>query len=541
MAVAALAVAFALFAQERADTPPVPAVPAASAPAPEVIPGDEIVFAELIVGNSPPATFVFGMHQAIGLKAYAIDPEGREGLRAIVGGHGRTPSGPAKSGVSFLFFLYLYADGGEFLEAQILNDAMSSPPGKVELSYRIQFRGAQVAAGKQLVYDQTGIGFSAGTVQAVPKQDRLEKYAADLPDPALVTGVDLRDAEPQPDPDPVKNTHQTGSPRNSYWSTEAAKWIFTKDARYLARLIDFTTAQARRPYHLSEPNGVPFQHEKYPDAWFIEGRPELLAYRQTFDRLLLPKGDNEGCAYNGWDHEHLNVEELYAAWLLTGSRVARRELVLIAEQLLSTAYVRDDRHGHGSGRSFGWVARGLVRAYQATGLKKYLEGARRMIRGLEVTRVKTGPYPALVPMEPRADHMKDHKFESVFHVAVATSALALYLREDPADSLAKELLLFCGDLLVDQGWSQDGKGFWYDYSVDSSDKSGTPSTDGTSQWAVSALVDVAEFASAEKQKKYLEPARIAYQANKAKGYATPAHWTYYKWFLKAARAFERQK
>jgi hypothetical protein len=515
------------------------AEPQDPAQAPAALEGNDLTVRVDIQGVGE-ATLSFGALGTRGFAVYPLDTEKRPGVAAVYGGTGRVGASADKGGFTVLFFLHLYEDGQSFLEGQILNDAAAKPFGNIDASYQVTFRGATIAEGSRTFYDETGVGFWAGQLRFAPRQDLLKKFVAQLPPKSRLKGIPLSDTEPVDDPDPVKNTHQSGSPRNRYVAVQGAKFVLTEDARYLARLMDFVVAQARRPYHLSEANGEPVFHAMHPEAYFLEGRPEMLAYRDTFDRLLIPSAQlKNGDGYNGWDREHMNVEELYATYVLTGSRVARRDLVLIVEQLLSTADVRDENKKPHSARTLGWMTRAFVRGYQATGNQAYLDGVRRMMNATLLHRDAEPPYRALVPQPPQGDHMKDEKWESPFMVAVATTALALYLDEDPTDSVARELLTFCGDLLVEQGYSPEHGGFYYDYSAESSKKStGVPATKGVASWIPSALVDVARHMPEERRAKYLDPARRVYEANKKDGNALPKSIECYRWFMACARQFE---
>lgn len=478
----------------------------------------------------------FGLEGTQGLEVFALSTEGREHVAAVIGGYGRAGGAGTITGVSVLFFLHLHKNGTSLLEVQIANDAIPAPLGTTQIRYAVKSMGVLIREDERVFPDQTGVTLFLGEGRFAPRPDLLKSYLETVPSPSGLRRVDLSDADPVDDPDPTKDTHAPGSPRNRYHAVQAVKYLATNDRRYLDRLLDFVAQQAERPYHLSEPNGEPMFAARYPKAHFIEGRPNLGGGREGFGRDALTKEGRGGAARNGWDHEHMNVEELYAAYVLTGSRIARRELIQIAEQLLTTPYVKDEGYFQHSARAFGWVARLLVRAYQVSHEDRYLDGVRRMMRSIRKHR-STGPYPALVPQKPQNDHMKDERWESPFMVAIAASALALYCREVPADAEAKDLLRFCGDLLVDRGWDPVGQGYFYDYSVDSDRKTGTAQTNGVVLFIPSALVEVANQLPEKDRPKYLEPARHLYEVNHAKGYATTADNLFFRWFLSASKAF----
>lgn len=526
---------------------PQDAAPAQPAPAASTQP--ELLEATVQVDGGAPLEVRFGFDGTQGVTAYPLSTEGRPGVSAVVGGFARSPGAKGKSGLSFLFFMHFYADGGSFLEVQIANDAMVDAPGKVDATYKVSFKGAPVSEGKRTFLDETALTLWAGTPRFAPRTDLWQKYTADFPDAKAVGPVpkalapDSRnDAERVEDPDPTKDTHSAGSPRNRYWAVQAVRYYLTDDARYLERLMDFVAAQGERPYHLSEASGEPFFHEAHPEAWFIEGRPEMKTYRETFGRMMMTPDQVEKGKANGWDHEHMNVEELYAAYVTVGSRIARRELVLIAEQLLSTAIVREKDHSQHSARAFGWVARMFVRAFDATGQQRYLEAVRKMMDSVRAHWIPDGTFKGFVPQDPKPDHMADKRWESPFMVAIATSAIALYLEAEPTDTAARDMLIFCGDLLVDQGYSEAQGGFYYDYSLDDASKSHDGhDINGVVFFIPSALVEVAEHLPPEKatlKEKYLAPARRVFQADAKEGWATPKQIYWYTWFVRAAKEFK---
>jgi hypothetical protein len=523
------------------DTPPAPVeTPVAPGPAAPPPPGlADLLVGRIAVSGAEPLEFRFGLETSDGIRFYRFSGEQRPGVAAVLGGYTRTKGKDERSGVSLYLFLHLYDDGAHFLEGMLLNDAMSAPPGKVEATWKIAYRGATVVEGGGPLFDQCGIGFAAGEPRFAPREDLLEKYLKSLPAPESVRGVSFADATKVDDPDPTANTHAAGSPRNRYHAVEAAKYHFGGDAQYLARLMDYVLVQARRPYHLAEVDGTPFRSDAHPDCRFLEGRPELKAYLETFGRLSLAPGEIESPPQNGWDHEHMNVEELYAAYVFTGSRLARRELLLIAEQLLTTPYVKEPGYPQHSARAFGWVARALVRAAQASSDPRYLDAVRRMMDSLRKGAVMEGAYRALVPQAPRGDHMADERWESPFMVAVAASAIALYLEASPEDERARDLLRFCGDLLVDQGYSPTNGGFFYDYAVDSGKKTGVGDRyDGVVLMIPSALVAVARELPEAQREKYLAPARRVYAAQSAQPWGKPSQDHFHRWLLLAARELD---
>ena len=489
--------------------------------------------------SGPAQKFTFGVDKVSGVKAVALTHEGRPGLGAVIAGHAETLGPGGRSGMTLLFFVYIYSDGGTFVEAQLLNDAIDSPPGRLRARYEFRHRGEVMGRSDgHTFHDQTGVCHVGGDVRSVPRHDLLTRYVAGLPPIVLSDSrIDTSDAGPREDPDPTP-AGAGGWERNRYHAVEAVKFLFTRDARYLERLVDFAAAQARRPYHLSEKNGEPFLAARYPDVQIVGGRPALRIADDPLGRDELEEEQRSGGAHDGWDPAFLTVEELYAAYVLSGSRVARREMVLIAEGLLTTPAVQERGQRHESARTFGWIARTLVHAYRATGAVRYLDAVQRMMVGLDDHRIVKGNRPALVPQSPSEDGLPDGRWESPFHVAIAAAGLAMYLEERPDDELARELLVFCGDLLVDRGFEPKRGGFYDAYGIDRNDRVGNGRRIGGEAMMICApLLHVTDHVPEESRARYADAARRLYEANRQERRARIESDQFFRWFLRAARDF----
>jgi hypothetical protein len=88
--------------------------------------------------------------------------------------------------------------------------------------------------------------------------------------------------------------------------------------------------------------------------------------RDRIDRTPSPR--------TAWDFEHLEVEELYAAARLWGSRLAAEELLLIAEGTLTWGLPPSGAFH--SSRTLGWWLRVMARAYQISDNPRYCMVAR---------------------------------------------------------------------------------------------------------------------------------------------------------------------
>lgn len=496
--------------------------------------------AEVVIAGMPPQTFRYGIGDNQGIRAFALTNERRPGLIAVIGGHGRVVGPGESAGLNLLFFMHVYPDGTSFIEGQLLNDAIQQPSGRLRASYRVRHRGVTVAAGEQVFADQTGVGFAGGEPRFVPRDALLRAYTATVPVPtqSVAALLDRSDAAPGANPYPLSEPTSVLS-HNRYHCIGAVKFLFTRDRRYLLRLMDFVTFQAARPYHLSEVTGEPFLAARHPNCNIVDGRPELLPYRDTLGRDELPPGAEAEMAGRGWEGEHPDVEDLYAAYVLLGSRVARRELVLIAEQLMSTPAVRVEGYRQTSAGAFGWTARALLRAHQATGESRYVEAVTRMLVSLRKHRVAAGPWRALVPQQPDARHLADERWEASVGVAAAASALAMYCRARPGDAAALELLQFCGDLLVERAYAPELGGFFDGYSIDSDRRIGAgDAMDGAAMPIAAPLVELALFLPVDMREKYLKPARRIYEESVRRGPARITAQEFFRWFLTPSRELQ---
>ena len=494
---------------------------------------------EVQVDGAEQSRMSFGFEGSEGWTVYLMSTEGRQGVSAVIGGFGRTPGPEEKSGLTVLFFIHFYGNSQSLVEVQLLNDAKMTPAGRIGAAYKISYLGEILGEGRQFFPDQAGVMFWGGKPQFAPRLDLWNKYTAGFPGAGESREEITSAVARKPDPDPVRGMDVLDSSRNRYVAVEAFRYSQTQDSGYLAQLLDFTAAQSRRPYHITGDTGEPFFQADHPDAVFVDGRPEPTAFRENFGRVLLTPAQMDADGFGGWNPENLNVEELYATYLMTGSRIARRELVLIAEELSSTQEVATKDSPQQSAQTFGWVARSLVRAYQATGTRAYMDAVRRMITSVRVHRQVDGPYQALVPQGSDPNFLPDERWESPAAVAVAASALALYLSEAPNDEQAMEQLEFCGDLLVDQGYSEEKGGFFEVYSAQSAAKKGDGSLrEGAALMIPSALVEIAALMPVEKRAHFLGPAKRMFELARLQPYGEPASLEYQRWLLRAAREFQ---
>lgn len=493
---------------------------------------------EIQVQEEDSQLFSYGFDESNGWTVYSFSTQGRPGVAAVVGGYGRTSAPIDSGGISVLFFIHFFEDARSFVEVQLLNDVMEVPPGRVPVRHKITMSGDVLSEGSGLLADQAGLMVWGGELRFAPHEDLLAQLKRQLPTGEDAPGPGLITLTAVEDPDPHRDTGLAGFGRTRLFSPDAVRYLLSEDSGHLDRLMGFVAAQARRPYHLSSSDGEPFFQDRYPEASFVGGRPESRVYQETFGRMLLTADQLDAGGFDGWDAGHLSTEDLYAAYVLVGSRLARRGLVLIAEQLLSTTAVGEERSPQRSARHFGWSARTLMRAYQATGQDRYRIAVRRMMGSLKGGWLDEGPFRALVPQAPDAEVLGGERFERPADVAIAASAIALYLQESPGDPDALELLEFCGDLLVERGHSPDAGGFFQAYSAESDRKAGDGTLVRDEMLAVpTGLIAVARLVDEEKRERYRGVARGVYSRLIAEGVAVGSEeWC--RWLVPVASGLD---
>lgn len=165
----------------------------------------------------------------------------------------------------------------------------------------------------------------------------------------------------------AKNTHSTGSPRNKlsyferYMASGARPWFEVQEA-FALHSMDLRT------YHIDG-----FTQAAFPGAHLVEGIPHYTGSDQlgrdqispTLDpyKVGIPVG---GKGWNGYDTEHMSVDDLYEYYLLTGSYSAMDAMVKIGEGM-KTWHIINPNKAIVSSRAIGWSLRALMKIYQVTG------------------------------------------------------------------------------------------------------------------------------------------------------------------------------
>lgn len=284
----------------------------------------------------------------------------------------------------------------------------------------------------------------------------------------------------------TKNTHSSGSPRNRLsvfleavqsGSPDAFRWARTR-ARHAMDL---------RPFHIQG-----FDADEYPAANLYEGVPHpnikaslALGRREMGTRWPEWGQDVAGHGYNGFDPEHMTLDDIYECYLLTGSWPAREALRSAGEAMLTWQELVPGGWIH-SARTFGWTLRALVQVHRATGEERYLDAARRYVARADEERGH-GDVKYLRRMKPDPRHM-DEFHDTPFMVAVALHGLAAYWHETEDPRVPP----MCADLTDFLMSGYRGRGFLDDLPTDRApDPGGSVRELGVSSWIPGAIAAAA--------------------------------------------------
>ncbi len=256
-----------------------------------------------------------------------------------------------------------------------------------------------------------------------------------------------------------RNTHTTGSPRNLL----SVYLEFMQSGRAEA----FAAGQARafhamdlRPFHIRG-----FRASDFPRANLYEGTPhvneqpanrlgrsEMSARFPEYKTGLPPAGHG----YNGFDSEHMTLDDIYECWLLTGDWVAHDALVSAGEAMLTWHTVQPGGDLWAA-RNIGWTLRALVQVHRATGERRYLDAAADMVARADRERGH-GAVKYLRKGAPDPRHIADATSEAPWMVAIAIHGLCAYWAEshDPAvPPLLTDLVSFVMSGYRGEGWLPD--------------------------------------------------------------------------------------
>ena len=344
----------------------------------------------------------------------------------------------------------------------------------------------------------------------------------------------------------AKNTHTTGSPRNrlSYFD----RFMINGSPSFF-RINELFVLHSRdlRTYHIDG-----FSMEKHPYAVLWEAMPP---WKFSDDKLgrdsLDPSLDAhragipvDGHGWNAFDFEHMVVDDLYEYHLLTGDPISK-ECVLEIAECIRTFLIYDKKKGPTSTRGIGWALRALVKAYQLTGDKRFLDSGGDLVLATYKTYNRkiaspiTGKiYHWVTRYPPVAKHIPDAEFEMPWQMGPMIHGLFLYYRET-GDKKARKIALDAADWLVDYAWK---KPVMPDAVANDDHKHINPLSDnnGVNTWLPSALA----LAYREgKRPEYLAIATLIYNSvpSSLKDWNSWIGWSNYHWWHSYLAVLAKEK
>lgn len=439
----------------------------------------------------------------------AVPHEGRPGINTIYEASGRLKGllPDSQSNISVFMAVYLYSDGKLAGEVAIYNDSMFAPLGITTLDWAVLYQGSVIFSEKNLILaDQCGRGIKLGELKYAPRPDY---------DPTAVLPTNIKYTLPFPTKhvDPTTDTHTTGSPRNEFYDDAVAMYIKSGDRKWLNRLHDFALFQTARPYHLSDEDGMIFDHKKKYSSkkpvMFGDGKidvPDYPAYVESFGRTKDPKFATlpthpNGGPMNGGDLEHMTVDKLYHCYMTLGSRLARRELLNNCQWIANTyTFMNGDKHFPHSERVLGWTMKAWALGSDVAADGTFFDMMEQLIRQTKYF-AKGDPIPFMVGSDkPDTRHLADQKFVCTWQAGIALHGLVCYIKmankynktstQEYQD--AKQLINWGVAGILKYAY-QGSSGCVSDYGIEFEEIRPNPQWVGTTQWIIAGLSDALDF------------------------------------------------
>jgi YetA-like protein len=291
----------------------------------------------------------------------------------------------------------------------------------------------------------------------------------------------------------AKSTHATGSARNRL--TWFDRFMTCGGDAWFERAEIFALhSMALRTYHIKG-----FVAEEHPNAILSEGIPawpgtDMLGRDQIPASLApykqgIPVG---GSGWNGYDGEHMMVDDLYEYYLLTGSRDALTALQRTGEGMLTWKHSIDLYKPIPSSRFIGWVLRASIKIYQATGDSRQLALVQKIVTIADKFRGKSpSPDTGLVyhylarSIYGMGSHNMVDDYDCPWQIGVGLYGFALYYRET-LDPLAVVIAQDLGKYILEYG----SNGLFPVEAIECDDHNVVnpkPTNDGVNMWLSSAL------------------------------------------------------
>lgn len=257
----------------------------------------------------------------------------------------------------------------------------------------------------------------------------------------------------------AKSTHTTGSPRNrlSYFDRFAINGSL---AAFRANELFAMHSRDLRTYHIGG-----FDFDDFPQVSLYEGIPAPGSIdklgRNTLPSSLAPHKSgipSSGKGWNGFDIEHMTVDDLYEYYLLTGDPVSYDSLVSIGQAMRTWPfYIPNDPVG--SSRGVGWSLRAMIRIWRVTGDENILQLADMFVSITDQTYNKSTPSPLtgevyhwVTRYLPSAHHIEEAEFDIPWQLATVIHGMLLHHRET-GDDTGKNVALDVADYLVEDCWN----------------------------------------------------------------------------------------
>lgn len=314
----------------------------------------------------------------------------------------------------------------------------------------------------------------------------------------------------------AKSTHTTGSPRNklTYFDRFA---INGSTAAFRINELFAMHSRDLRTYHMGE-----FDFDDFPLVSLYEGivAPGSIDKlgRNTLPSTLAPHKagiPSNGKGWNGFDIEHMSVDDLYEYYLLTGDPVSYDSLVSIGQAMRTWPfYIMNDPVG--SSRGVGWSLRAMIRIWRVTGDENILQLADMFVAVTDSTYNKATPSPItgevyhwVTRYLPSAHHIEEAEFDIPWQLATVIHGMLLHHRET-GEEMSKLVALDVADYLVEDCWDPSISTMHEALACDDdSIINPKPDNTGVNTWIPSALAIAYRF---EPRVEYLGYAQSMYNS-----------------------------
>lgn len=330
----------------------------------------------------------------------------------------------------------------------------------------------------------------------------------------------------------AKNTHAVGSPRNKltffdqFMMSGATPW-FMKNEIFARHSMDI------RPYHIDG-----FDIAQHPNANLPEGIPygatDMLG-RDTISPALDPYKvgiPSNGHGWNGFDGEHMVIDDVYEYYLLTGSYSALDAMNSVGQAMLTWKLLTATQDLHSS-RYIGWTLRALMKIRSCTGDSRLLDRAQKIVSNVKTYYGnKKSPVTGITyhylarQIYGGGSHNMTKDYDLPWQIAVGIYGLGLYYRETGDQTVVKvigDVAGYIADYCVQNGVVVDALAC--DNHLDFNAK---PSNNGVNTWIPSALAIAYRLTG---NQKLWNLCKLIYEQNDT-GFASADE--YYHWYHSAA-------